>query len=281
MPGYAEKDSRIMVLHQENKGVSAARNLGIQNASGEYIAFVDSDDSIPQNYYEIMLSAQEQYGSNKHITTGVELRDGGKAKGYRTFTNQGKAEILLKNLPELLRTLLMHSIWNQLYDHEVLLETGLMFQEEINFGEDFLFNIEYLGYKYPEKIVVLNELFYYYNQDAGETLSQKYNSNYFRYNQFTYVKLAELCRRLKLTQQEWDIVIEMYWGICNLAIQMIMSDKNSDSFWKKMKQIGKILSTASVQKVIKLRKNKFHFVSYWFYRMRLYLPIYIKNAIVK
>ena len=54
---YAEKDSRVQVIHQENKGVSVARNLGIEKAQGKYTAFVDSDDSIHPQMYELLSSA--------------------------------------------------------------------------------------------------------------------------------------------------------------------------------------------------------------------------------
>lgn len=52
---YAKKDSRIKVIHQENHGVAYTRNIGLDNASGEYFAFIDSDDYVKDNYIEILL----------------------------------------------------------------------------------------------------------------------------------------------------------------------------------------------------------------------------------
>ena len=52
---YAEKDSRIKVIHKENGGVSSARNAGIDAAQGEWITFVDSDDWVAENYIEAMI----------------------------------------------------------------------------------------------------------------------------------------------------------------------------------------------------------------------------------
>ena len=49
---YAKQDSRVHVIHQENSGLSAARNAGIDDAKGEYIMFVDSDDFITDNMLE-------------------------------------------------------------------------------------------------------------------------------------------------------------------------------------------------------------------------------------
>lgn len=54
---YAKQDRRIKVFHQENQGVSAARNLGIEQAKGEWIAFIDSDDWVENTMYEEMYHA--------------------------------------------------------------------------------------------------------------------------------------------------------------------------------------------------------------------------------
>lgn len=56
---YKRKDSRIRVLHQENKGVSAARNAGLKIASGYYISFIDSDDIIHPDFFKILLNTLE------------------------------------------------------------------------------------------------------------------------------------------------------------------------------------------------------------------------------
>ena len=58
---YALKDERFSVFHQENKGVSAARNKGLSLAEGEYICFIDSDDSIKENYLSHLLSLFVDY----------------------------------------------------------------------------------------------------------------------------------------------------------------------------------------------------------------------------
>ena len=60
--GYAEKDSRVRVIHKQNGGLSSARNAGIDNAYGEYITFVDSDDYIAPDIYSHLISLMEKSG---------------------------------------------------------------------------------------------------------------------------------------------------------------------------------------------------------------------------
>ena len=61
---YAEKDDRIRVFHTENRGLSAARNLGLREATGDYIGFVDSDDWIEPDMYEVLLTRLEETGAD-------------------------------------------------------------------------------------------------------------------------------------------------------------------------------------------------------------------------
>src|SRR5918999_4707877 len=61
---FAERDSRFRLLSQPNAGLSAARNTGIEAAEGEFLAFLDGDDVLPPNAYELLLGALEQTGSD-------------------------------------------------------------------------------------------------------------------------------------------------------------------------------------------------------------------------
>ncbi|WP_166332752.1 glycosyltransferase family 2 protein [Sphingobacterium chungjuense] len=69
---FAKKDARITVIHQENAGVSAARNTGLDHANGTYISFIDSDDRVHNRFIELL---HYYIGSNKLITCGYELFD--------------------------------------------------------------------------------------------------------------------------------------------------------------------------------------------------------------
>lgn len=73
---YAEKDSRIRVIHQENGGLSAARNSGIDIAQGEWITFIDSDDWIHPDYLRVLFEAVKKYGADVAAGRYESVRDG-------------------------------------------------------------------------------------------------------------------------------------------------------------------------------------------------------------
>lgn len=79
---YAEKDSRIRVVHRQNGGLSAARNSGIDIARGEWITFIDSDDWIHPDYLRVLYDAVKKYGADvasgsyEAVREGDEVNDG-------------------------------------------------------------------------------------------------------------------------------------------------------------------------------------------------------------
>ena len=81
---YANRDDRIRVIHQENRGLSAARNVGLDQAGGEYVAFVDSDDAVLPDFIEVLYELAERYQADIAAcayergeigTTGTQIRN--------------------------------------------------------------------------------------------------------------------------------------------------------------------------------------------------------------
>lgn len=109
---YAEKDDRVRVFHTENRGLSATRNLGLAEAKGEYIGFVDSDDWIEPDMYEVLLRRMQE--------TGADIGVCGVWYEYKDNTKAGtniKDEIYTgaEAIDALIFVKLGNTVWNKLY----------------------------------------------------------------------------------------------------------------------------------------------------------------------
>lgn len=86
---YEKKDHRIRVIHQKNQGLSAARNNGLEQSSGEYIAFVDSDDILHKEFYNLMMQALKYTGADMSVCNmmKIERKDIQKKFLYQKIEN--------------------------------------------------------------------------------------------------------------------------------------------------------------------------------------------------
>lgn len=91
---YAQKDSRVRVVHRENGGLSAARNSGTQVASGRYLTYIDSDDVIPEDYLELLLKAAQKTGADIAVCGNLHFQDGSLPPSGSAGRSFGEIEVL-------------------------------------------------------------------------------------------------------------------------------------------------------------------------------------------
>lgn len=165
---YKNRDSRIILLNQENSGQSVARNRGIEIAKGEYLGFVDPDDWIDLDYYEKLY-----YSANTNDTDiavgGIIRVTGIKKKKFlnfekETITDNTNLKFELCDVPE------KSYVWNKIYKTEKLKEIGLEFEKGI-FYEDCIFTPQALFYL--GKIVTVPNIYYYYLRRGNSTVKQR------------------------------------------------------------------------------------------------------------
>ena len=151
---YAQKDNRVRVFHKENGGVSSARNLGLDNAEGEWITFVDSDDYIEQEYLNIPTSTEddlliqnyELFSNVSHVETFEKS----------TIKSAEMQDFINKNLhKEILRLIL-----SKFFKTEIIKNNNITFDNEIKIGEDSIFIQEYLFYTKSVKYVATAKYMY-------------------------------------------------------------------------------------------------------------------------
>lgn len=134
METYAQKDSRIITIHQKNQGVSAARNAGLKIAAGKYISFVDPDDCVDEQMYSKMLKAAVQYSLDIVCCNWKENEKEYECviKEFATFDS----ESFYKQLFEIPK-IYSDSVCNKVYRKDYVGE--IKFRENVTQGEDYLF----------------------------------------------------------------------------------------------------------------------------------------------
>lgn len=129
---WAQKDSRIRVFHKSNSGVSAARNLALNIAEGEYITFVDSDDWLENDCLQQLLDVAEK--TNADIVCCNRFENGQEQKTVCRYT---EALITREEALDCYSKYYFTAVWGKLYRWECL--EGLKFREDIYYSEDTLF----------------------------------------------------------------------------------------------------------------------------------------------
>lgn len=183
---YAKKDSRIRVLHQSNAGVSVARNLGIKNAQGKYISFVDADDVLLPDALSNLWMPVLHY-SNVNVVCGqIRLRESilGPDPKVPEYTED---KDYIRSLP--LWELLNFSACARLVSKDLIETHGIYFSEGITCGEDPLWI--FMLHKYVRSVAQCRITVYQYIENPNSVMHQ--NESTMRY--ISTLKCAALACR--------------------------------------------------------------------------------------
>lgn len=173
---FALEDNRFKVFTQKNSGVSAARNLGIINAESKYIAFMDPDDDIEDNMYEVLYNRLKDFGTDVCFCnySNIENKKVYPCKlPYKSGVHERNivediiANIVWSKEPE--GKPIMGSIWRGIYRKDLILENNIFFPLDIRPMQDLLFIIHYLSV--CNNIYIEEKILYYYhtNPNSGVT----------------------------------------------------------------------------------------------------------------
>ncbi|WP_347548668.1 glycosyltransferase [Pseudalkalibacillus hwajinpoensis] len=190
---YERIDPRIVLINQQNQGVSSARNAGLRKASGEYVGFVDADDHVMPDMYAVHYQAARS--SYCDIVISNFQTDSNRPESVEKYpfpinTNFKKIYIDIELTSYLLASDKCNAVWNKLYRNEVLQQNNIQFPQHISLGEDGVFNllfmcfaesakyIDYTGYCYREvKGSATRNII---EKDYFKPASEMYSLNYFK-----------------------------------------------------------------------------------------------------
>lgn len=174
---FAKKDNRVKVIHQLNQGLSAARNTGIAQSTGQYIMFVDGDDKLPQNSVENLLLAILQTGAD--FSQGLFCYEYENGKMVDVEVNQPRLQIFeqkeavqsfLESGPDGIEV----AAWGKLYKKSlfdyVKYPVGLLHED--------MYTTCDLVLKQTHKVVVINDIVYIYRQHEKSITHEKSRKRY-------------------------------------------------------------------------------------------------------
>lgn len=167
---WAMKDSRIRVIHKSNSGLSGARNAGIAEATGKYIGFVDSDDYIAPDMYQLLLERMTTDGSDI-AACGVEMvfEDGSPRQmlthaGCRILDNAQAMEAIIRE------ALLKQPVWYKLYKAELIRDIPFDIGK---WHEDVFWSWQVIAR--AKKVSIFDTPCYYYVQRSGSIMGQQFS----------------------------------------------------------------------------------------------------------
>lgn len=181
---FAKKDNRIKIVNQENQGVSCARNNAMKVAIGEYISFIDSDDTVSLNFLELLYDNAVKYGADiacGEIVRPVENEVLLKFKKVKTYTKTHQKYKVCK-IP------FLNYSCNKIYNREKLMKIGYEFPKDKIF-EDILWSHIVLD-KLGKLVTVPNAVYYYYLNPTS--LSVSYSNQYHSKKEFAGENLSSL-----------------------------------------------------------------------------------------
>lgn len=194
---YVKYDDRIILINQDNRGVSSARNTGIEVSTGDYIQFVDADDEIKKNMCLEMLNTLEANEldcvicgmernfciNNKIIKNYISIDD-------KIIDNVSQDDYFI----EVYTANYLNAPVNKLYKSSIIKKNKILFEIGISLGEDLLFNLNY--FKQVKKYAVLSKTYYVINEENNHSLTRKYNDNKIIFLEIIHKELDAYFRNL-------------------------------------------------------------------------------------
>jgi len=262
---YASKDKRIRVIHKTNGGVSSARNMGLNQAEGKYICFVDSDDVIAEDYILDLVSDYNKLGGE-----GLVIHN------YR-FTNSPNPKL---NLPELIVKnnrrqivdnfihyhLISFSVpYAKLFSRDVIVKYKIEFPVDVHMGEDGIFDVLYLS---KVDSLLLSDKCAYFITQREDSLVRRYNDFESEYLGYKLLKSAveELIKSADIAIDEKEH--EIWTSTQSLFIRTIQSVYRNNNSGSIARQVQKLRTISPVDislfkryyNEVKVRRKLNHFL---------------------
>ena len=216
---YAMKDSRIRVFHKDNGGVSSARNLGLDRASGDWIAFVDSDDYVKEDWLLDYVSEIEANSNVGLIFQGFALLKSGVESIEQTIVNRRfQEDEFVEAYAYLDRQLKIFGYtWAKIYRADVFVDNNLRFNQSLSFCEDLELTFRFI--QKIDNISVINRFNYLYSFDCDVSLARRSHS----YDTFTNIADITDTQLRALSRRTGEVCSEVFDTVTDWRFRALKS----------------------------------------------------------
>ena len=240
---YAQKDNRIIVISQDNQGLSAARNTGIANATGEYISFVDSDDYVSENLYENLVKYLPQelicFESQLYPQDLKNPINKNLVNKYNGLVNVDDKIIKNTNV----------YAWNKLFKTSIIKENNIQFPKGLTF-EDFPFIWEYM--LCIKKAYYLNKKLYFYRQHNNSIMKNCNTKSI--HHLYVWHYLYDRLMQKNLLDKHKQTIKDLFGKYVILAYKF-SDDSQKDLIIKTANQYASEIGYKKISKLINTLKN--------------------------
>lgn len=222
-----KQDKRVISIHQQNAGVSVARNAGIKVAKGEYLVFVDGDDYIAPDYIEYMLMLINKTGGEMCLSLNCFTKDKEAQVQNEIIATLNPVEATAL----LLSPRIIVGSWNKIYKKSVLVDNGLLFSTNLFYGEGLAFYTTYS--QLCIKVGVGNRKVYYYRRNNYTSATTKFNINsLINGNQ----SIEEIRKNLKLQAPSIHLMLDLHQCLFSMgAVVRIKANKKENVYKEEYK----------------------------------------------
>ncbi|MDD6082294.1 MAG: glycosyltransferase [Oscillospiraceae bacterium] len=260
---FAECDHRINVIHQENAGVSAARNNALKKVTGKYVTFIDCDDLYTENRLEVMYFLMEA-----HPDCECVYSDYYEFKGDEGKQDDISIDISVKIIPHLqyvddvLLYQKLNSVWRYMLRADIAKEISF---NSLSFAEDFFYLLDY-AVNVKQAIYTTEKLYYYRKDNTDSMTNNSHSRRYLNDYRTIPVLVAEYISKNKLEGTRYKTKIAREYAYSSVRIRRTVGYSEFKKFMNEL-EYRKGLEYAEFDK-----KNKLKGLLFLLIKFKIYLP---------